>query len=570
MKSTSINLSPTFFSLLIKAIVIVIITALAIPVVAQPRYERKSISFVNALWLTTPQVRTIKSKYVGIILSEIKRQIEIPRFDYNPLPDALIADFASAANARSSLTIDEIAGLMQEKLVPPILAIVEGAIKTRAGELVSEEKKQLFLATKAKELGITIEEIEKVMNSAYIYLPILSEFSLKKSKDSGRWTCNMKGGIIWYHIDLSRGSPVVELRVKQETKSMGYGSEEFAVENAAMNLARNLQTATRAIAEFTLTAPISEVQGNEITFPLGKKEGLGMDDPLWVGEWMSVEGGDVKFVKRGWVRVDKVVDNRTNNKERSTAWAVKKGSWSPGMMVKEHPRLGIDIAVKPAAYAFKISDGYIPLFDYFSGGYLHIKEPFEGMTAGLDIDAQINIASIVNSRQSFMLVGGHFLFPPTEFEGSSIFTDLITSPPFVWGIHLGYLKRMYIRQLALSYELKGGAKFYSVVQKFRYLWEEYKLTISNNTIGGEAALNLEWASSPDLNFGVRAGYRLYPKSDVWSFNLKPGDSGELVAEEGYPFPEINHSGLVIGLYLHWTPPELPFDPVGLFRGAIGI
>jgi len=566
--SYKLRLSSRVFSL---AVLTLIFGFAAVrPVSAQPRYERKSISFIDALWLTTPQARRIESRYVGVILTEIKQQIEMPRFDFNPLPEALISEFAAAANTRSSLTIDDLAGLMQEKLVPPILEIVEGALQTRGGELVSEEKRQLFLASKAKELGITLEEIEKVMNAAYIFLPALSDYSLEKSKDSDRWTCKLAGGIIWYHIDLSSGTPVVRLRVKHSTESMGFGSKEFAVESAASNFARNLQTATRAIAEFTLSAPIVEVLGRDITFPLGRKEGLGLDDPLWVGEWMAVGDGNVKFVKRGWARVGKVADNRSKPNERSSAWAVRRESWSPGMQVKEHPRLGIDIAVKTGLYQFKHREGYIPLI----GDYLWVKEPFDGMTFGFDLDAQVNIANIVNKRQTFFIVGGHFLFPPAEYEGGSYFADITTNPPLVWGIQSGFMRRFYIGQWALSAEIEAAARFYSIEQTFSYgSWlagyTDYTLIIRNHTFGFQTVLNLEYASTPDLNYGLRIGWRAFPTSDVWTYELKPGSKGDLTPIIGYPLPEISHSGMTIGVYCHFTPPQLPFDPVKLLQGAMG-
>jgi hypothetical protein len=545
-------------------------TSLTSPALSQVRYERKSISFVNALWLASDEARAVKGEDVSKILRNVQAQIELPRFDFNPLPQVLITDFAATANAQPSLSVDDLATLMQEKLVPPILEIVKGALPARAGELVSEEKKQLFLATKAKELGVTLEEIEKVMNSAYIYVPVLTKFSVVKEKDVDRWTCKMSGGIIWFYIDLSSGTPQVVLRIKHSTESMGYGSEAFSVESASMNFARNLQIATRSLPEFTLSAQVVEVSEDQISFNLGLKEGIGLDDPVWVGEMVSSGGEPPKFQKDGWARVRSVADNRSNSNERSTAFAIKRGDWSPGMSVIEHPRLGIDIAFKPGLFQFKSSDGYIPLF----GDYIHVKEPFDGMAVGMDLDAQINIAGLTRKNGTYIIVGGHILLPPAEYEdGSGRFTDLTTSLPTVWGAHVGFFKRAYMRQLAFSYELKMGMKFYSVKQEFRYGdwfngYTDYTLTIDNNTFGGEAAVDLEWASSPDLNFGARLGYRLYPVSDVWTYTLKPGESGDLT-ESGYPFPEIDHSGLTIGIYVHYTPPSLGFDPASMLQGALG-
>jgi hypothetical protein len=148
---------------------------------AAEQYERKSISYLNAVWLSTPDAREISQQQVNFLLNAIKAEVEMERFDFNPLPKELITDFVDAANDKSYLSVDGIAKLMQVKLMPVIKSILEGAMDERAGELVSEKGRQTFMATKAKELGITLDEIEKVMNSAYIYLPILTKFEHKKS-----------------------------------------------------------------------------------------------------------------------------------------------------------------------------------------------------------------------------------------------------------------------------------------------------------------------------------------------------------------------------------------------------
>ena len=54
-----------------------------------------------------------------------------------------------------------------------------------------------------------------------------------------------------------------------------------------------------------------------------------------------------------------VSDNRTSTGQLSSAWVIKKGDWVRGMMIIEHPRLGIDIAVKPRWFNMNIKEGSI-------------------------------------------------------------------------------------------------------------------------------------------------------------------------------------------------------------------
>jgi len=537
-------------------------------VFAQQKSERKSISCVNSLWLATPEARNLSSEQIKVLTNELKYYIEMERFDFNQLPEAITAEFVKSANAKDTLSVKEIAKLMNEKLSPAIVSILENVVDSRAGELITESQKQTFLATKAKELGITLEQITLVMNSAYIYLPVITGYSRSVSK-SGSISYSLKGGIIWFHVDMSSGKPVVVQKVAKKTSASDSDkddAEAFAATSEA--LAHNLQIATRSIDEFKLTAPITEVDGGDIHFQLGLKEGIALDDPYWVGEWMVNDSGGVKFQKNGWVRVGGIADNTENNREASAGWAVKKGIWAPGMSVMEHPRYNVDIAFKPRLMQMKISEGYVPV----AGGYLHTKEDFSGFVPGIDIDLQVYLASLIGIRQSFFILGGSFAFPTSEFEqiGAEL-NDLNTSPPFVWGAHGGFMKKIYKGPLAISLEAKVGMMFYSVSQSWTtYGGEEETFTISNNTFGGQLGAGIDYAFTPDINVGAGLGFRMYPVSDVWTYSYgEDGESGTLV-NTGFPFPEVNHTGLTVGLYAHYTPMALPFDPVRQVRKLLKI
>ncbi len=531
-------------------------------------YERKSISYINAVWLASPDARDIDNKQVGYLLEDIKESIEIPRFDYNPLPDELISDFVDAANDKESISVNDLADLMQSRLAPKIVEILQSATTDRGGELVSEEQRQGFMATKAKELGITLEEIEKVMNSAYIYLPVLTSIKKEEGKQKDKWIYTISGGIIWFHLSLSGDQPSVNLKIAKTTISKGFGSEEFAYQSAVRNFARNLQVATRDIKEFKLSAGIVEVDNGDIKFQLGIKEGIHLDECYLVGDWVEYPNGNMEFDYSGWVRVGSVGNNITSRTNYSSAWAVKKGSWVPGMVIVEHPRLPIDISLKPMLFTTKISKGRVPMIgSLFINDYMDITKDFDGLAAGFDIDAHYNLAAATGVSQLFAIVGGNFAFPASlEFQAASGFTVLTASPPFIWGLHGGILKKKYYGQIALTVEAKGGMRFFTVTQDFEIFGSDYTFEMRNNTVGGQLTLGCDYAATPDFNIGVGLGYRIYTVSDIWTVDLN-GESAEFTADDTYP--EIDHSGLAIGLYLHWSVPELPFDPADWIRGAMG-
>ncbi|MFN3820821.1 MAG: hypothetical protein ACK4OO_00685 [bacterium] len=508
---------------------------------SQVSYERKSVSHFNVVWLATPSAREIDKDDVSKLLKEIRQFLAMERFDDNPLPPDLIDQFVQEANKRSNLTLDQIASLMNIYIVPSIQKILEETAPVRARELVPEEQRQGFLATKAKEWGLTIEQLEKVMNSAYLYLPVLTKFSLKKAQQEDRWYVEMEGGVIWFRVVTSSEPPKLVQRAVLTTESMGYGKKGYAVENCAVNFARNLQIATRKLPEFSLIGQVYEVHGDKVAFNLGRKEGLGYDEPVWIGEWEEQSGGKINFKKDGWARITQVADNRQNPTLFSNAQAIKRGSWGVGMMVMECPQLPIDVSLKPMLTSFKQKELRRSWWWEISWN----EE--DAFIFSFDLDGQYNIAPLFG-RQSFLLLGFNLSFPPNDTVGISG-EDVTAS---LWGIHLGYFKRYYFHQLGVNWETKYGWRWYGVSASGEQL-----LTLTLR--GWEGNIGVDWAFSPSFNFGGRLGFRSYPPSRDWRWS-----NGDIYALG----PEVDLSGVQFGVYLHWSPPALPFDPWGLFRGAL--
>jgi hypothetical protein len=486
------------------------------------------------------------------------------RFDYNPLPQSIISDFVKAANAKDSLSVSQIADLMQKKLTPAILNMLKEYQSIRGEDLLSDDKKQTFLATKAKESGVTLEEIEKVMNATYIYLPVLTGYNKKKDKDTGKITYSITGGIIWFHVSTAGAEPKVVLKVSNTTFSKGYGRDDFAWESAVMNFARNLKVATQEIPEFKLATPIAEVENGTIGFKMGTKEGIHVDDCFFVGEYVEYPSGNMQFDQSGWVRIGKVGDNKNDRIALSYAWAVKKGNWVPGMVVVEHPRLGIDIAFKPMVYKLEVTSGTILML---FGDNIIVAEDYKKYAPGIDLDAHYNLGALTGVSQLFFLVGGNFVFPPTLKIETSTFNNLTASPPYVWGFHAGMMKKYYFGRTAVSLAAKGGMRFFTVEQEIPVLFgDDIKYTINNQSIGGQFDLGLEYAVTPDFHIGVIAGFQMFPDIQVWDVTVN--QSGFTMADVDDQFPDVNHVGPCFGVYMHFTPPALPFDPASLIEGAL--
>jgi hypothetical protein len=65
------------------------------------KYERKSISYVDVLLVSNPEIK-IEGKQASYLIKKLREYIEMPRFDYNPIPEELVADFKSELESRGS------------------------------------------------------------------------------------------------------------------------------------------------------------------------------------------------------------------------------------------------------------------------------------------------------------------------------------------------------------------------------------------------------------------------------------------------------------------------------------
>jgi hypothetical protein len=230
------------------------------------KYERKSISYVDVLLVSNPEIK-IEGKQASYLIKKLREYIGMPRFDYNPIPEELVADFKSELESRgSSISLDEIVELLKEKFVPKIIEILDIEKEIRAQGLLTEAQRNSFIATKAKSLGITAEQAMKIMNSAFIYVPVISKYNTYTDHINQIYTVELNAGVFWYRVVYhENGDADLKLLIKKETKGIGVAGlnkelkhegekvdyKEYAFRTAAIALARDIQVAVRDIPEFS-------------------------------------------------------------------------------------------------------------------------------------------------------------------------------------------------------------------------------------------------------------------------------------------------------------------------------
>ncbi len=334
-------------------------------------YQRKSISYINAVLPVGQDVRLSPEQEL-VLLQALKQAVEMPRFDYNPLPEALLAKFEQQVKASGVSDAEGLAQMMSQYLAPEIARILDLQKELRATDRISESERHSFIVEKAKTLGLTAQDLEAVLNSAYVYLPILLEAKQEEKDDNIK--IDLQGGILWFAVKSGENGSRIELLAKTEDAGQGSANKnskywyrgreipgrQYAFVEAADQLAMNLKVATQALPPFMLSNQVGNTGPGWVEFGLGKKEGLGVDDKFIIAEMRERPDGTVEQKKLGLVRVSRVGDNRTGEAV-SHARTVLGGGYQRGMVALEHPRLPLDFSYRAVMIPYSLDSGAVVL-----------------------------------------------------------------------------------------------------------------------------------------------------------------------------------------------------------------
>lgn len=515
-------------------------------------YTRKSVTFLDAVIIASPDGRKLSLNQIDYVSKSVKEKVQLSRFDFNPIPEnsPLMQSFFSQINSRGDMSLEEIAGILNKTFVPQIVAIMDEYAEQRATGLVGEAAKMSFITTKAKDLGITAENLEQVFNSGFIYLPYINGYSRtvdsKKEDDVTKYTVTstISGGIFWFKIKYTDGKTSVIPVVKSESSSIGVAvkkdyddAESNAFRAAVQNYARNLENATKEYEEFKLSTSVAELVGSTVGFRMGKKEGLRIDDRFVVGEYMENSSGKLEFKQDGFMRIRDVADNRSGSIDLSHGYGVIVGDWGEGMSLVEYPRLNLD------------------LYGYAGSPPLSTDDSNWDVSSSIGIGAEIayNLGAYTQKTHTYITLGFMIGDATLEANGENVFDSsyrmLISST---------FMKRFQFHRFDL-YGL-GGYAYQEISGTYKFNGNDF--TDKNSTgsliLGG----GLNYTVNIDLAAGIRFSYYT-GSSDKWteydSDNKSIGDFSE---------PDIDYSGSMIAIQVIYAPPSLGFDPASALGNLI--
>jgi hypothetical protein len=551
------------------------------------QYARKSITYIDALLLLDQSVQNLSGTQVTKILDKIKSELFMPRFDYNPVPRSFVSDFIQqvnaadltqpvrplttqpedGTNAASDPMLESITAIMERTVVPKVLEVVDLNKESRANNLTSEQQRNSFITDKAKMLGITMDDIDKVMNSAYIFVPMIRNYNSALINDS-TYSVSFDVGIIWFRIATNGERAHAIPIVRQFTRSAGiakigknYPTEDgyldwrdFAFHSAIKNAARNLVAITQDMPEFRLSGQILEKGFMNVSFDLGKKEGVKLDDKYNIVETSQDADGKTVEKKNGWILVTSVGDTTSKEGYKSKAQVIS-GSPYIGEVLSEKPLLPIDLIGKIRLFAFSV------------------KEPDESWSKvratdafGFQVDAQYNIGRCMGINQLFFDFGFGLGWGGVSGQYGDGYDYLLSS---VKAWEFSFVKKFYIGRCALVIQPLFGLQYVSLETEADD--DDISYRAANSSSGFALNGGLEYALSPSCNFGVGVGYQMYGKSSTWDIDYRAGSSGSWTSDNtGVEAYNVKYAGITASIYFTWSLPSLGIDPLDAVRGYYGI
>jgi hypothetical protein len=446
-------------------------------------YERKSITYLETL-----DAAGAEPEVYDAVVAAVRRNVELPRFDYNDV------------SRFRSLTPAEAARLVKEYL---------DKIK------LERAKEQAAFDVRFKDFTITGDDLRRIARSAYLYQPEITRGRTYKERYTvyrngmamtvERWVAEVGVRVTFYAVDFASGKADVmaDLRASgrgSATVGLSPSPRRDAINEAAASAGAELNKLVRSVDAFNLLTPIATAGLNSVTFALSKKEGLKLDQGFYVYEYLTTGGRE----RMGYVKVTRVGDGEKVADSEAQNITVSGGlRFDEGQLLQEHPQIGW--AIRPEfglkRFSLHAGDG-IGMHSASAGG-------FGGVTAAYDIAEEVGIPEVhATATLSGMIAN---------------FAEL--------GLEVGLEKKFYFRRLAVSPAVRVGLlrdwfSFDPNGKAFEKLGNPGDVAaMQGSSVGVTPRLGLEVFLTPEWALTAYGAYRAYtPQSSASLSNTDTGNS----------------------------------------------
>lgn len=551
----------------------------SIAVSAQERkYQRKSISSLGLLNLSFKEIPS------AMVENRINFHVRLPRFDYNALSDSALSAYRERISTLGfrNATPSQITTALNETIIPQVSLAVKAVAEERALGNLKEEDLAMAAANKLRGSGLTADDILNVLNAAYLYMPVVTRYneSLDEKKNL---TVSISGYILWFRVKTNpdgsseavflKGSSVMQSGTatastdkRYQVRSRWLSGSEFAQLSAINAWAKNLSIAMRRLPDFRVTAEVLSLRGATPEANIGLKEGVGLDDGYLAEELFENSKGELEERVIGFFRVASVGDNRKNPPELSTFYPHITGGVERGVLLKEHPQFGLDIAIRPKFFRLRLSKETTPLRremlrDYSVDDIFLQPVPLafalkEDVTeaGGIELGFHYNLAKQTGVRQLFATADFGIGIGNTSFTPAApnALSALIASG------YVGIMKKYWLRRLNFYIGGSGGVDglFLSVGNT----GEGDLKSLSFITASIRADFGVELMLTPDLLFTIGGNYKLGFPPLLSSLSYKDSSEDEETKTFTIPFTargfrDTNFNGLTISIGISYSLPS---------------
>ncbi len=555
----------------------------SVAISAQERkYQRKSVSSLGLLNLSFAEVPT------DMVENRINYHIQLPRFDYNVLSDSALSAYRERLSALGvhNLSPSQITAILNETILPHVSAAVKAVAEERALGNLKEEDLAMAAANKLKGSGLTAADILKVLNAAYLYMPVITQYS-ESLDDEETLTVSISGYILWFRMKTNPdgrseavfvpGSSVVQSGLGKasigetyQTRTRTLPGREFARLSAIDVWARNLSLAMRRLPDFRVTAEVLSLRGATPEANIGTREGVELDDGYYAEELFENSNGELEERIIGFFRVASVGDNRNNPSATSTFYPHITSGVERGVLLKEHPQFGLDVALRPKFFRFRLSKETTPLRREMLREY-GVEDAFgfpvplafalkEDVTEafGLELGLHYNLARRTGVRQFFATADigfgiGNTSFTPAAPNGLSALT---------LSAYGGAMKKFWLRRINFYIGGSGGVDglFLSVGNTEAGDLER----LSFVTISLRADFGIEYMLTPDLLFTIGGNYKfgfppLLSELAYKDFSAEDESRTFTIPATARGFRDTSFNGLTISIGFSYSLPSFGFS-----------
>jgi hypothetical protein len=488
-----------------------------------------------------------------------------PRYDYNTVDQShleemqrlfngITLDYKNLNSMENCEKLRE--ALVQSGVFQQVIASM-GNIDSLNARFQRNQKRIITSASSQMKIEApTIEQMKTLMNGCFIGIPILE--SVTPNSDN----YIAEGDLIWIRLDVSNvknwdltthlpdyneiecsivktehGKVVVSPK-SDKTSSLSTLFDDEPVNEYTLKIdSRSARQFTRSILKLALTMDEFKLRGtvqdvtDGIRIDLGKREDVYVDQGYKVYELRMDENNNKKSVYTGFMRIDKVGDNVTNEDALSSGYPIL-GHFEQGFIAKSHDQ-SFDLVVTPTYRLVSIpaSSGLVSS-DINS-------------SPGVTVSALYNTSKLTNMTQLFIGVyyGMGFLSASstTDPYSGTVTTTTVTTQEY--GITI--VKKFWMNNLNFLIGIESG--LHGIEINFSD-GNDYQIKGAFG-IGGYAGIQIPF--SADLLIGLQAGYVYVSTPTEIDLN---GTAIPYPGFDGINLDGINLGGLTFGLNVSYSLP----------------